>query len=438
MRLAVFGMGYVGCVSSARFAERGHAVVGVDALPAKVEAIAAGRPPVMEPGLGELVRAQVAAGRLRGTGDGAAAVAETDMALICVGTPSRSNGSLSTDALERVAQTIGSAMRVRGGRYAVVVRSTVLPGTADGLVLPLLEKASGLRVCDDFDFAVNPEFLREGTSLADFREPVKTVIGQLDACGGDLVAALYEDWGGTMIRLPLREAEMAKYVDNAFHATKISFANEMGALCRAFGLDSHRVFESFFADTRLNISAAYLRPGFAFGGSCLPKDLRALLHAAKQNDVDVPLLTSVLPSNEACLRRIVDQVVALDRRRIGMFGLSFKNGTDDLRESPFVELSERLLGKGFDLRIYDPQVSLSRLIGSNRAYIQERIPHLAGLLVESAEDVFDHAEVCVVGASHEATVRVLAERNGRAVIDLVRLPDASNLRTREGYVGVAW
>jgi GDP-mannose 6-dehydrogenase len=438
VRLALFGLGYVGAVSAAAFASRGHDVIGVDTAQAKVDAISRGEPPVGEPGLAELTREVVSAGALRATTNGAAAVAASEMSLVCVGTPSQPNGSLSTTALERVAATIGEALAAVESRHTVVVRSTMLPGTAEETVVPILERSSGLRAGSEFGFAVNPEFLREGSSLIDFFDPAKTVIGELDAASGDAVARLYEGFPGVVLRMSVRAAEMAKYVDNSFHALKIAFANEIGQICRAFDLDSQTVMQSFFADTKLNISPAYLKAGFAFGGSCLPKDLRALLYAGRRRDLELPLLESVLVSNEKSIARVVDTVVGLGRRRVGVFGLSFKPGTDDLRESPFVELSERLLGKGFQLKIYDPEVSLGALVGANRDYIESRIPHLSALLADSAEEVLDHAEVCIVGAAREETVRALARSNGRFVIDLVRLPDATARRGGENYVGVAW
>lgn len=438
VKIAVFGLGYVGCVTAAKLASRGHTVIGVDTLASKVDAINGGLPTVIEPGLDALVAGEVAHGRLSATMDGREAVATSGVSLVCVGTPSAPNGSLSTAALSRAIATIGEALPHACGRHTVVVRSTMLPGTSEATLIPLLEEMSGLRVGRDVGFAVNPEFLREGTSLADFDEPVKTVIGEVDPSTGDVVEELYRGATGTVLRFSVRAAEMTKYVDNAYHALKATFANEVGAVCRAYDLDSHDVLRSFFVDTKLNISAAYLKPGFAFGGSCLPKDLRALLYAARRRDVDLPVLESVLVSNEKCIARVVDSVISLGRRRVGMFGLSFKPDTDDLRESPFVELGERLLGKGFDLKIYDPQVSLARLVGANLEYTNERLPHLSALLTDSARDVMDHAEVCIVGAAEEHTVHELTRSNGRVIVDLVRLPDACERRTGEGYIGVAW
>lgn len=438
MRIAVFGLGYVGTVSAAALARRGHQVIGVDSNDRKVETVAAGLTPVLEPGLPELIRESADAGRLGATTDAHAAVSASDVSIVCVGTPSAANGSLGLDAIERVAQSIGQALPACRGRHTVVIRSTVLPGTTEGIVVPALEAASGLRAGADFGVTMNPEFLREGTALADFDAPPKTVIGELDAASGDVVASLYEELPAPLFRLPIRVAEMVKYTDNAFHALKIAFANEIGAFCQASGLDSYDVMSVFVADRRLNISEAYLRPGFAFGGSCLPKDLRALVHASRRADLELPLLESILPSNERHLRRTLDVVLGLGRRRVGLIGLAFKPGTDDLRESPLVELAESLIGKGYDVRIFDPAVSISRLVGANRDYIDERLPHLSELLVERVEDVMEHAEVCIVGAASREAVDAIAAAGERHVVDLVRLPDAAERRGGSRYVGVAW
>ena len=440
MRIAVFGLGYVGCVSAAGFARLGHHIVAVDNNEAKVALVSNGKSPVLEPGLSDLIAEAVDGGSLVATADGEAAMSEVDVALICVGTPSRANGSTATDALERVAETIGRGLATRRApqRATIVVRSTSLPGTTDGLVGPIVERASGLVAGSDFGLAANPEFLREGSSLEDFFAPPKTVIGELDEASGSAVARLYESVPGALHRVPIRIAELVKYADNAFHATKIAFANEIGALSKAFGVDSYEVMQIFRSDTKLNISPAYLTPGFAFGGSCLPKDLRALVHAGRQLDVAMPLLESLLPSNERHLQRVVDWVVESGVRRVGLFGLSFKPGTDDLRESPLVELAERLLGKGFELAIYDPAVSLSRLVGANREYIEQRIPHLSRLLVGSVSDVLAAADAVVVGARTPELDEQLPTMNGKLVIDLVRLPGAEGRRHEEGYIGVAW
>ncbi|MBN6040475.1 nucleotide sugar dehydrogenase [Amycolatopsis sp. 195334CR] len=438
MKISVFGLGYVGCVSAACLAGRGHEVVGVDVNPVKIELISRGRAPVVEERIGELTAEVVAAGALRATTDARQAVAASDLSLVCVGTPSSPNGSLSTTFLERVAEQIGDALRDRTTRHTVVFRSTMLPGTCLDLLVPILEKASGRTAGVDFGVAVNPEFLREGSSVRDFFDPPRTVIGELDAASGDVVEKLYEGLPGEVFRVAIPVAEMTKYADNSFHGLKIGFANELGAICRALGLDSHQVIDVFLTDRKLNLSAAYLRPGFAFGGSCLPKDLRGLVYAARRADVAIPILSHVLPSNTEHLQRALDLVVRTGKRKLGLFGLSFKPGTDDLRESPLVELAERLHGKGYDLRIYDANVSLSRLMGANREYIEARLPHLGQLLAGSVEEVLDHAEVCLIGCTDPDVLAALPAGDGHQIIDLVRVPDADRRRAEEGYVGLAW
>jgi GDP-mannose 6-dehydrogenase len=437
-RIAVFGMGYVGCVSAACFAERGHEVVGVDVNPDKVRMVAEGRTPVVEERIGELIAEVVGSGALRATTSPAEAVGATDVGLVCVGTPSDVSGGLSTEYLQRVAEEIGEALAGLGRRYTVVLRSTMIPGTAEDVVLPILEKASGLVAGRDFGLAVNPEFLREGSSVRDFHDPPKTVIGELDEASGAVVAALYEGLPGPVYRVPVKVAEMTKYADNGFHALKVGFANEIGAVCRALGVDSHQVMDIFRSDAKLNISPAYLRPGYAFGGSCLPKDLRAILHAARHRDVDVPILANVLPSNERVIDRAFRLVEAAGNRRVGMFGLSFKAGTDDLRESPLVELAERLVGRGYELLIHDGHVALSRLQGANRAYIASRIPHLERMLAATPEAVVAHAETIVVGSSAPEVVSALRGADGRAIVDLVRFPGSDAQEAAAGYAGIAW
>ena len=441
MKVSVFGLGYVGTVSAACLAREGHDVVGVDVNPAKLAMIGEGRTPVVEERIGEIVAEVVAAGRLTVTDDVTAAVHATDLSLVCVGTPSAPNGSLDTSYLERAAREIGDALRSRpaeAGRHVVVFRSTMLPGTCLGVLVPLLEEASGLVAGQDFGVAVNPEFLREGSSVKDFYDPPKTVVGELDPASGDAVLALYADLGAPEFRVEPPVAEMTKYVDNTFHGLKIGFANEIGALARELGVDSHDVMEIFLSDTKLNISPAYLRPGFAFGGSCLPKDLRGLVHAARRHDVRVPILENVLPSNDEHIQRAFEHVAATGKRRVGVFGLAFKGGTDDLRESPLVELCERMLGKGYDLRIHDPAVVESALLGANRAFIEAHLPHLRDLLIDDVGAVIEHAEVLVIGKAGDAVRAALGHDPGVPVIDLVRLPDAARRRQQEGYVGLAW
>jgi GDP-mannose 6-dehydrogenase len=437
-RIAVFGLGYVGCVTAACLASRGNTVIGVDVSAEKVAMVSEGRSPIVEERISELITNEAAAGRLSATTDAATAVAGSDIALVCVGTPSTPSGSLQTDFLEQVSEEIGAALASRDGRYTIVIRSTMLPNTCEQIVIPRLETASGMYAGDGFGLAVNPEFLREGSSVRDFFEPPKTVIGQIDQASGDAVADLYRGLPGPVYRVPLGVAEMIKYADNSFHALKAGFANEIGAICKAFNLDSHIVMDLLTVDTKLNISPAYLRPGFAFGGSCLPKDLRALTHSARKADVSVPILDSILESNQGQVDRVFRTIEATGKRRVGLLGLAFKLGTDDLRESPLVDLAERLLGRGFELMIYDPQVAVSRLLGANRAYVDQRIPHLSRLMESSADAVIAHAEVCVVGAADPEAIAALQRIDGRVVVDLVRFPGSSEYQGDPGYIGVGW
>ena len=437
--VSVFGLGYVGCVSAACLASRGYRVVGVDVNPDKMESLRQGRCPVVEDDIGELTAEVVAAGNLVVTADARAAVLDSDVSLVCVGTPSGAGGALSTRYLEEVTAQIGAALREKDGWHVVVYRSTMVPGTCEKLLIPLLEKQSGKRAGVDFGVCVNPEFLREGTSVRDFLDPPKTVVGGTDSASCAAVLALYDGLPGPSFAVPIKVAEMTKYVDNSFHAVKIGFANEVGSICAALGLDSYAVMDIFLSDTKLNISPAYLRPGFAFGGSCLPKDLRALTHTARSNDVDTPLLANVLVSNEVQLRHAVDLVIADGRRKVGIFGLSFKPGTDDLRESPMLELAERLIGKGFDVRIYDANVILSRLIGANRSYIDERLPHIGELLIDSVDAVVEHGEVLIVASRAPEIVDALGQAgDDRLIVDLVRLPNAGQLRDTPNYQGIGW
>lgn len=437
--LSVFGLGYVGCVSAACFASRGHRVIGVDIDSSKTETLGRGVSPIVEERIDELVGDVVAEGRLTVTDDWEQAVHNTDVSLVCVGTPSGRGGRLSTEYLERVTREIGHALRSKDGWHTVVYRSTMLPGTCQELLVPLLERLSGKTAGVDFGVCVNPEFLREGTSVKDFFDPPKTVVGQSDDRAGGDVVALYDGLPGPRFRVPIAVAEMTKYVDNSFHALKVSFGNEIGAICAAVGVDSHEVIDIFLADTKLNISPAYLRPGFAFGGSCLPKDVRALTHVARVHDVDAPLLDHVIASNDAHLERALDKVVALGQRKIGVLGLTFKPGTDDLRESPLVELVERLIGKGFEVSIYDPILVLSRLVGANRTFIDTHLPHLAALLVDDPAAVVAYGDLLVVGSREESVLSALFEiAPDVEVLDLVRLPDPLRERMGKRCHAIAW
>src|SRR6266704_2820340 len=414
MKLSVWGLGYVGTVSAGCLAQEGHDVIGVDSEQTKVDLINAGKTPIIEKDIGRIIKQQVAAGRLSATTDAAVAVQRTDLFLICVGTPSRSNGDIELKYVRRVCEQIGTALRNHQGAPVVVIRSTLLPGTMRDVVIPTLEACSGRRAGAEFGVCINPEFLREGTAVHDFFNPPKTVIGELNRASGDLLANLYARIAAPLIRTDIETAEMVKYADNAWHALKVGFANEIGNLCKGLEVDSHRVMDIFCRDTTLNLSPYYLKPGFAFGGSCLPKDLRALLYKAKTLDVSLPILAAILPSNEQQLERGVRAVIERGSKKVGVLGFSFKAGTDDLRESPVVELTERLIGKGFDLRIYDRNVSLASIRGANRDYILNHIPHISRLMVASIDEVLEHA----------------------GIIDFVRFTDSRSVSCV--YEGICW
>ena len=421
MRVSVFGLGYVGCVTASCVSKSGHQVIGVDIDAEKVAAVNAGTPPVVEPGLGELLAELVGAHRLRATVSAAEAVRQTDVGLICVGTPGRANGQLGVAALERIGQEIGQALAGRTEPYTVVLRSTVLPGTTERVLIPALRAGAGRELACQLRVAVNPEFMREGSSLRDFAHPPFTLVGSDDSGTASVLRSLYADVAAPFVHTAVRTAEMVKYVSNAFHALKVCFANEIGDVCAALGADAHEVMRVFLMDRKLNVSEAYLRPSYAFGGSCLPKDLRALMHAARTVDVSLPLLSAILPSNDGQIRRAVETVLETRKRRIGVVGLAFKPGTDDLRESPMVALIEALIGKGCDVRVLDPNVAIARLRGANRRYIEEEIPHIASLICDNVEALVAHAEVLVVGnASDEAERALAAAGPHHVVVDLTR------------------
>jgi GDP-mannose 6-dehydrogenase len=438
MRVSVFGLGYVGSVSAASFASDGHEVVGVDVNPGKVASLNEGRSPIVEPGLDDLIRDATANGRLRATTSTAEAVTSSEVSLICVGTPSRKNGSLDLTYLERVSEQIGDALRDKSDYHVVVVRSTVLPGTTHDVVIPALERRSGKKYGQGFGVSVNPEFLREGTALNDFRHPPLTLIGHNHAADASGTTALYARVDAPLVSTSIGVAEMMKYTSNTWHALKVCFANEIGNLAKQLGVDSHEVMGIFCQDDKLNLSPYYLKPGFAFGGSCLPKDVRALQYRAKELDVDMPVVQSILGSNRLQIDHALDLVVQTGRKRVGLLGFSFKAGTDDLRESPIVILAEALLGKGYQLKIYDRNVSLARLVGANKEYIEHQIPHLSSLLCDTVDEVLDGSDVIVVGnAAPEFTAAVASCRSDQTVVDLVRLPlEREKLQAK--YEGICW
>jgi GDP-mannose 6-dehydrogenase len=438
VRVSVFGLGYVGCVSAASLAGDGHDVVGVDVNADKVAAINAGCSPIVEPGLEELLGRSASEGRLRATTDTADAINSTEVSLLCVGTPSRKNGSLDLQYLQRVSEQIGRALRDKPGYHVVVVRSTVLPGTTHEVVIPALERESGKTYGDGFGVSVNPEFLREGTALKDFRKPPLTLVGHNHAADATGTIALYQSIDAPLVSTSIRVAEMMKYTSNTWHALKVVFANEIGNLCKKLNVDSHEVMDIFCRDEKLNLSPYYLKPGFAFGGSCLPKDVRALQYRAKELDVELPLISQILPSNKAQIQQALEQVLETGKKTVGLLGFSFKAGTDDLRESPIVILAEALLGKGVALKIYDRNVSMAKLVGANKDYIVKQIPHLSSLLCNTIDEVIDGSEVIVVGNQAPEFVRaVMACRADQIVIDLVRLPLGGSL-VKADYRGICW
>jgi GDP-mannose 6-dehydrogenase len=438
MNVSVFGLGYVGSVSAASFAADGHTVIGVDVNPAKVASLNHGRSPIVEHGLDDLIRDTSANGRLCATTSTTEAIERTDVSLICVGTPSRRNGSLDLTYLERVCEQIGAALARKDAYHVVVVRSTVLPGTTHDVVIPALERTSGKKYGSGFGVTVNPEFLREGTALRDFRNPPMTLVGHNYRSDAQPTESLYAAVDAPIITTSIRTAEMIKYASNTWHALKVCFANEVGNLCKRLQIDSHEVMDIFCRDEKLNLSSYYMKPGFAFGGSCLPKDVRAMQYRAKEVDLDMPVIQSILSSNQLQIQHAIEMVVETGKKRVGLLGFSFKAGTDDLRESPIVILAEALLGKGHQLRIYDRNVSIARLVGANKEYINQQIPHLSSLLCESLDEVIDTADVIVVGnGSPEFAGALQKTRPDQVVIDLVRT-NVDPSRVQAEYRGICW
>jgi len=442
MKIAVFGLGYVGVVSAACLARDGHSVVGVDPNALKVDFLRQGKSPIVEPGLGELIAAAVTAGRLVAGSDAAAAVAQCDVLMVCVGTPGQANGSLDLSYVRRVAQQVGAQLAGAAAYKVVVIRSTLLPGSMQSVVIPILEESSGRQAGKDFGVCINPEFLREGSAISDYDHPPKTVIGAADERAAATVRDLYAGLSAPLILTDLRTAEMVKYIDNSWHALKVTFANEVGRLCKAMGIDARHAMRLFCMDTKLNISDAYLRPGFAFGGSCLPKDVRALTYQGRLLDVDTPVLSSILASNQLHIAHALAMIRATGRRRVGLLGLSFKEGTDDLRESPIVTLAEQLIGKGYELAVYDRNVRLANLVGANREYIMNHIPHIGRLVVDRLEELLEQSDVVVV-ASADREFAPLRERPpaDKCIIDLVGAGTstaATSTPRGESYDGIAW
>jgi len=439
MKVTIVGLGYVGCVSAACFSEMGHEVIGVDVNPAKVRLINQGIPPIVEERIMELTKSQIVAGRLTATTDLARAIKSSDVIFIAVGTPSNPDGSLDFGDLEQVCIEIGTLLKSKRSFTSIVIRSTILPGIAENIAIPRLEEFSGKKAGKGFGFALNPEFLREGTAVYDFYHPPKTVIGQLDERTGKVLERIYSAIDAPLFRIGIAEASMIKYSDNVFHAIKVTFANEIGRLCKKFNIDSRIVMKVFIEDKKLNLSPTYLRPGFAFGGSCLPKDLRAITRHARQADIQVPLMEAAMASNSEHIRFAADMVKKEDGKRIGILGISFKEGTDDLRESPVVDLAQRLLDEGYSLSIFDRNVSQARKNGSNVDSLKQ-VPQLEKLLADSVEDVLKRSDVVVIGnrdKEHEAVLDDL--KNGHRIVDLSGLENATENRLTEvDYEGICW
>lgn len=440
MKISIFGLGYVGCVSAACLAKEGHEVIGVDPNLTKVELINNGKSPIIEKDLDNILSKVISGdekGSLVATDDGIRAAKETEVSLICVGTPSNINGSLKLDYVKNCAQEIGEGLKNRSGYHVVVARSTMLPGTVEDVIIREIEYRSGKKVGQDFGAVMNPEFLRESTSIDDFYNPPVTVIGEYDSKSGALIEKMYHFLNMPFEHTDIKTAEMMKYANNAFHGLKVAFANEIGLLCKKTGIDSHRVMEIFCMDDKLNISSYYFKPGFAFGGSCLPKDLRAINYKAKLDDLNLPVLSSILESNRKHIETAIESIIQTGKKKIGILGLSFKAGTDDLRESPIVILTEALIGKGYDLRIYDKNVSLAKLVGANKQYIEKEIPHISSLLLENMDEVIDHSEMLVIGNNAEEFMPIIKKiPENKMVFDLVRL--SQDYPIDENYEGICW
>ena len=437
MRISIFGLGYVGAVSAGCLAADGHTVIGVDPNATKVKLINDGMTPIIEKDIGEIISKAVEEKRLWATTSVADAINDTELSIVCVGTPSERNGSLDLKYIRNSCEEIGQAIRNKSNWHNVTIRSTILPGTMRNIIIPILEESSGKKAGVDFGICNNPEFLREGTAVFDYRNPPKTVIGEIDSRSGDVLAGLYAHLQAPLIRTSVETAEMVKYVDNVWHAVKVAFANEIGNICKPLNIDSHEVMDIFCQDTKLNLSPYYLKPGFAFGGSCLPKDLRALSYKAKALDLDLPLLASVIPSNEVQIDRAFKMISDQNVKKISILGFSFKEGTDDLRESPVVELIERLIGKGADLRLYDKNVTLAALTGANRDYILNHIPHISRLMVDNIKAAVDHADLIIIGNKSPEFVEWIDKiPSNKHILDLVRI--AKDVRPVANYEGICW
>jgi len=438
MNISIFGLGYVGCVTAACLAQDGHTVIGVDIYPQKVATLNSGKSPLVEPGLAELISKAVKNNFFSATVDAEMAVHNSDISLICVGTPSNENGSLDMRYVEKVCVEIGEALKSKQQYHVVVIRSTVLPGTVEEKMIPILEQASGLKAGSDFGVCMNPEFLREGSAIKDYYKPSFVVIGEFDNKSGESLEKIYAKVEAPLFRTDIKNAEIVKYACNAFHALKIVFANEIGSICKLHGVDGQEVMNIFVQDEQLNISPAYLRPGFAFGGSCLPKDVRALTYRAKEVDAECAVLNAIIPSNNSQVAYGIRMVERTGHKKVGILGLSFKANTDDLRESPAITLSETLIGRGYQVRIFDDQIQLSQLIGSNKAYLEKELPHITSLMCETIEELIEESDVVVITHGGEKfTKAVEMMQADQILIDLVgKLKNNPNVKAN--YEGIAW
>ncbi len=436
MRISVFGLGYVGAVSCACLAKLGHTVVGVDVAEEKVARLNRGECPIIEDGLPEIVKQMHAEGKITATTDAAKAVNDTDVALVCVGTPSTPSGGVNAKYLEAVCKQIGELVRDSDKEFFTVLsRSTSLPVVHDRLV-EILAESAGCEMGDRIGYVCHPEFLREGAAVADFFDPPKIVFGATDDKSAEVCKQLYPGIEAESFFLDMRIAAMVKYADNCYHAVKVTFANEIGVICREMDIDATKVMEVFCRDRKLNISARYLRPGMAYGGSCLPKDLRALLDMSRQTAAPLPMLKGVSKSNKVQIEALMKRIISPDRPRVGLIGLAFKEGTDDIRESPMVTMVEQLCGKGHPVRIYDKHLSVQALVGANRSFALQSIPHLAELLSQDLQGVISESDVVLV--SHKLTPEQWASikwRDDQRVLDLAKVDE---LRGAPGYQGLYW
>jgi GDP-mannose 6-dehydrogenase len=437
MNISILGLGYVGCVVAACLADDGHNVIAMDINPDKVDLLNSGRTPIIEKGIGEIIEKNVKENRLRATNSIVDAITNTDISFVCVGTPSEPNGSLKLTFVKRVSEEIGAVIATKKSRHLIVIRSTVLPGTVRDVVIPAIEKSSGKNVGSGFGVCFNPEFLREGSSVFDHYNPAKVVIGGGEEKDIEKVKEVYVSIEAPVFVCSIEIAEMVKYVDNVFHALKVCFANEIGSVCKEFGIDSHEVMDIFCSDTKLNISNKYFRPGFAFGGSCLPKDLRALTHKTKMFDLNTPVLSSIIDSNNNQIKCALDMIVNKGKKNVGILGLSFKEGTDDLRESPTIILMESLLGKGYNLKAYDKNVNLAKVFGTNKEYLEDHIEHISKLMTNDIKELVDFAEIIVITNNSEEFTNIMSQLDdSHQIIDLVRIN--KDLKTEKNYEGISW